>query len=507
MKTFISRVAGPLGGLFLFFGLFARLFVTGEFDAIVIGQLVIGVAALVLYAATAFDELRGIATGRGSLFVVTNVVAGIALLAIAVFANYAAQTARKEWDFTKDGIHTLSEQTTALLKGLTEENAVHVTAFYRSTDQEFGPLEDLLRKYQTAGAPHFTFEFIDPTKNPKTTREAAITATGPRTIVKSKNMKEARAKEPTEEALTNAVAEVGRGLEQKLYFLSGHGEKAVGKGSDTPQGLKLFVDGLTSEGYRAEELSLLAQKDVPDDALAVVVAGPLAGLTEGEQGALERFAAKGGRFLVALDPGVEHGYAALLAQWGIEQVPGTIVDPATQQLSWAIVQEASEHPVAQTARGLPAVFPEAAGMRNKGAEGYTVTEVFKTGRDAWAESGNLAEGVSRDANDVPGPVPLVAASTRKLDGGNEVRAVVFGDADFLSNGFIRQLGNRDLALNAVQWLAGKEAKITIRPKLRAKSSVTFITAEQDVGIRFFALNGLPLLLLALGFSVKNLRRR
>ena len=40
----------------------------------------------------------------------------------------------------------------------------------------------------------------------------------------------------------------------------------------------------------------------------------------------------------------------------------------------------------------------------------------------------------------------------------------FGDSDFVSNAFSGIPGNRDLALNAMNWLAQQENLISIRPK-------------------------------------------
>ena len=42
--------------------------------------------------------------------------------------------------------------------------------------------------------------------------------------------------------------------------------------------------------------------------------------------------------------------------------------------------------------------------------------------------------------------------------------MVFGDSDFLSNGYFNASGNGDLALNVVAWLAEQEDLVSIRPK-------------------------------------------
>lgn len=514
MKKTIGRVVGPLGVLFVLFALFTRVAITGEFSAIVWGQLLLGLAGIGVFAATAFDDMRNIATGRGSVFVVTSSVATVALLAVLVGVNYWAHKQRVEWDMTEGGIHTLSEQTQSLLKALTPETKVTVNAFYRPADPEYGPLEELLRRYRNVAGDNLEVEYIDAIKNPKRAKDFGVTAQSPRLILTNAAGKEARAKDVSEEALTNALAELSRGAEKKLYFLTGHGERPIGSGAETGQGLKLWVDGLKNEGYASEELNLMARKDVPDDALALVIAGPTAPLLDGEVDAIRRFADGGGRLIVMLDPATESGLEPLLSSWGVDLLPGVIIDPESQEPLWAFTQEFSQHPIATPRMSLfgalAFVFPDARGVKQGSADGAEVTELFRTGAAAWGENDPIdrtgSTAVERGPNDDLGPIALGAAVVRKLDGGKEMRAVVFGDSDFATNQFVRQGGNRDLALNSVQWMGGQEERITIRPKLREKSSLTFLTSNQKLLLSFGSLNALPLLLIAFGLTVWSLRK-
>jgi ABC-type uncharacterized transport system involved in gliding motility auxiliary subunit len=87
-----------------------------------------------------------------------------------------------------------------------------------------------------------------------------------------------------------------------------------------------------------------------------------------------------------------------------------------------------------------------------------------------------------------------------------IRVVAFGDADFASNRMIALGANRDLFVNAVNWLLGEEDRVTIRPNER-KGDRLPLTEMQHYGIMFFSVNLLPLLILGFGFSVWALRRR
>ena len=146
-------------------------------------------------------------------------------------------------------------------------------------------------------------------------KEMNISQTGPRVIVKS-GSKESRAKDVSEEALTNALIEVTRGSAKKVYFTKGHGEHAVG--DSTERGLKNFVDSLKSEGYQTDEIVLAEHKEMPADTAALVVAGPVGGFSEGEVKLVKEWVDKGGKIVAMVDPGVTTGLEPAFESWGIK---------------------------------------------------------------------------------------------------------------------------------------------------------------------------------------------
>jgi ABC-type uncharacterized transport system involved in gliding motility auxiliary subunit len=75
--------------------------------------------------------------------------------------------------------------------------------------------------------------------------------------------------------------------------------------------------------------------------------------------------------------------------------------------------------------------------------------------------------------------------------------VVVGDADFASNEMVDAYLNRDLFVNAVNWLLGDVEAIAVRPN-RSRASRFQPTAEQFQRIRMLSLFVLPQLLAVLG---------
>src|SRR5204862_5078783 len=126
-----------------------------------------------------------------------------------------------------------------------------------------------------------------------------------------------------------------------------------------------------------------------------------------------------------------------------------------------------------------------------------------------------------DKGDKPGPVSLAAAvsatapapSTAAGDSPAkasdapkpESRIVVFGDSDFVTNGYLGIPGNRDLFLNSVNWLAQQENLISIRPKDPEDRRVS-LTADQAKLIFWLSIVIIPGFILAAGVQAWWRRR-
>src|SRR6185436_15768691 len=122
------------------------------------------------------------------------------------------------------------------------------------------------------------------------------------------------------------------------------------------------------------------------------------------------------------------------------------------------------------------------------------------------------ETPSAAAQDVPGGAAvMVMAEVGPRDASRRGRLVVIGDADFASDAYLDLLGNRDLALNAVAWVAGEEALSGERtkriPEVTRPLSPMVLTAPRARAIFVTAVVIEPALVLLAGAVLVGLRRR
>ena len=89
--------------------------------------------------------------------------------------------------------------------------------------------------------------------------------------------------------------------------------------------------------------------------------------------------------------------------------------------------------------------------------------------------------------------------------GEAGRIVVIGDSDFVRNRYVSQLYNADLFLNAVNWVVGEEAFITIDRKL-PRASIAVLTNQQFQTFRYLSMFVAPELILLAGIAVWWRRR-
>ncbi|MCK5690958.1 GldG family protein [Myxococcota bacterium] len=536
----LGRIAGAVGVVLWITAPFTW-FLTLDFGPLVLSKMLFGTFLIAAYLLTNREFFSRVKGSRSSGLLVVSVMSGVIVFALVGVVNYVGYKNAKEYDFTKEGIHTLSKQTTTLLSRLNTE--VELYAFFSKMEDDYLYAEDLLKRYDAQSEKLKSF-LIDPQLRPDLVERYGITDRGPRIVAISAD-REARAKEPTEQALTNTIIKVTEESVRKVCFLVGHGETSISDSKNT-EGYKTLAEAIRAEGYQVQNLSLIdsprePQKDqhvkihgghddhegegmdlkVPDDTYILVVGGARKAILEPEIVAISDYLGRGGRLLVLLDPDTETGLDALLAKWKVLVHKDLVVDtnPMNRVLGLgpaAPLVQAPEKRHAITAQLNAPVILFTARTLELAESGKAIAEtqvLMEIGERAWGEVDLKDDGsASRDKADHGGPAPVAIASWAPVARTNpekitdSTRLVVVGDSEWVNNKYLAMQANMDFALNSINWLAEEEDRISIRPKVRAGNQL-FLTGEEMAALTFFSMDLLPLLFVALGLAIVLIRQQ
>ena len=447
---------------------------------------------------------------------VRNLVSGFQLVIligsaffIALFGYLLMRVYHHRFDLSPGRVYSLAPQTIQVLEALQSE-PIQVHAFFRDDTPLKWRLENLLKEY----AYHhnkFHYQFYDPDRMPAKAKQYKIDAY--ETIVIEAKGKQERTKQVSEEAVTNLLAKLLRGETKRITFAVGHGGPAL-KEQEGKTGFGLLREKLTDSNYEVKE-TVLVRDGISKGTDLLVLGGPRVDLLPGEIAVIRKYWQGGGSLLMLIDPyeaGEGKNLKAFLLEFGIQIRDDVIVDKLSKLFGAdyliPLITEYKPHPITTGFR-LASFLPIARSVRkmNKVPEGLEVTEMAWTGAGSWAETDlkNLADGKAEfsQKQDQAGPIP-VAIAVHKKDG--KGRLVIFGDSDFVTNGYLNLSGNKDLFLNTVAWLAGDDLAITIRP--RAREATPLYLKETDQKFLFYgSVVGLPMISLLTGTGVFFWRRR
>ncbi len=496
MKKF-ANISGILGIALFLFGFVTFLF-TETLSLYTVLHLVGGLLLLGWFVVSNARNLGKMVGGRAARTFGETTGTAVFVIAAVVGLNLIANLYPHQFDLTRDRLFSLSDQTVKILKAL--DTDVHGMVFQQGGVAP--QAEDLLKLYSYQQK-RFTYEVIDPDRRPELTEKYEIRQNG--TLVLSVGDRTQKISELDEENLTNGLTSLLAGQQTTVGFLVDHEELGTDD-QQNPGGLGVFKMLLEEENYRVETVSLIQTGSVPDDIDVLIVASPRQPLFGQEVSAISQFVQNGGRLLALGDP-LRRGLDPLAAAFGVQMGNDMLIDQEVRLFAGPtlgtqiMVSEYGDHPVT---RDFPSrvLLAQASSVAAPADSNYNWTDLLLSSYTSWAETDltRLLEAQEADQGDADqnGPVVVgVAFSGVDDDAG---AGAFIGDADFLSNRMIGQLGNADLGLNLVAWMAGETAHISIRPKQRGRSSMT-LTQDQMISVFYGTVLIFPEFLLLAGLFV------
>lgn len=319
-----------------------------------------------------------------------------------------------------------------------------------------------------------------------------------------------------QQVCATALAKLARPKSPVVYALSGHGERDFSS-YDALTGYSDFARELSREGYVLRPLRT-ADAGIPADCDLLVVAGPRFAPGQIEETALTDYLGRGGRLMLLADRSnaIPNGWEGLLARIGLKFANYTAIGADTLGGYNLLSDNFGDHPVARYLYRSAVYFvnpqvidpaePEA------GVPAPDVKVVVSAPEKAWGESNPDALPRHYDPDvDRKGALPLILAV--EGPGGATIglppfRAFVIGDSNFAANSLLEggTTANRDLLLNAVNWLTEQGGATT--PSSANEGTALRLAISRNRQIRFWIRSVVvwPLAAILLGAVMAVVRR-
>jgi ABC-type uncharacterized transport system involved in gliding motility auxiliary subunit len=492
--------------------------------------LIAAAVGLALVAAGLIAARQQVGRAMGTRAFRLGLGSGAAVLAVAalvVFLGAMAESHHMRWDLSQGHKLSLAPQSIKVIDKI--ENPVKIYAFFKAGQAGEQQVKELLDLYAYHSR-KLSYQFVDLDNQPGLAKRFNVKTHGQLVMVGKD--KEEKVSLPDEQKLTNALIRMTRTQKKTIYFLGGHGERDLkGIGQKDFSELK---KSLENQSYEVKHLILATQVSVPDDAVCLILAAPAKNLLAVEKERIDAYLQKGGGVLMLIEPDHGSGLNDWLKERGVIIGDNLVVDASAARIGaspfWPLGLSYGSHKVVMPLENILTFFPIArtVTLAPKMPPGVIGVELVMTGPQSWAEvdfRGATEQPEFDEKRDLAGPVSLgvVVEMPRpapkpedKKDSAQKAgsekapvlggRLIVFGDADFASNAYLEQAGNRDLALNSISFLAQEGDLISISPKQEA-SQPLMIQPSQARVIFWVPVVVLPVIFVIIGVVVVIRRRR
>jgi ABC-type uncharacterized transport system involved in gliding motility auxiliary subunit len=306
-----------------------------------------------------------------------------------------------------------------------------------------------------------------------------------------------------------------------VYFLVGHGERKV-TDFDQISGYSTIGTVIFNDTLEVRELMLTGEKQIPEDADTLIIAGPSKVMSATELEMVEDYLNRSGRVMILLDALKETGLDAMLRRWGVALRNDFVLDPEnTLKGSDVYIRTYYEHPITLRMSGAGARFhlprsvePLMIDDQNvEAGDRPTVVQLAMTSEKSWSETqvDETAAKYDENTGDLRGSFSLAVAvergATQKMLDVQirPSRMVVFGDSDFVSNGALAG-GDQDLFMSALNWLLDREELMAIAPKPIEEIKLS-LTRKQLNKLFWINMAGIPSIAGVAGLWVWFRRRK
>lgn len=390
------------------------------------------------------------------------------VLVIFAFLNYLSFKNAKQIDVSEGKINSLTEQTVQVVKGLKSKLGIKIFARNDQVPQVMS-LVDLYRYHKS----NVETQVIDPDREPEQVNNYQIDQIP--TVIMEYEEKIEKISEHTELSYTNSLIRLSRDKKPKLLYFYGNGELDIER--QDKEGGAILLEIMNNAQFDVAIENILEINEIANDIDGVIIWGPKRSYPLEKLELLDRYLAKGGRILIALDPSVVEDKIATMrnyiaSNWGIA-IPNHIVVDLASHVSGSngsvplIKNYNNRHAITKNFFD-PVFFPLTSNVYL--TKGFSDKGVFKEiafssdAPNAWADS-NPTELISgklifNSDEDTAGPVAVVGTweqvhhenSQGDAENSSYAKIIAFGNSTFIQNVYAKVGGNFKFFLASLSWL-------------------------------------------------------
>lgn len=439
-------------------------------------------------------------------------------------------------DVTENKIYSLTDNTKEMLKNVDEDVKIYLWQYVENS-----ALVDLVKQYCHENE-KIKYEILTEEKNKSKVEEFNLQEGYQIVVVevgKNKTILDGNSEfvtydyitnqeiNLTEQAISNAILNLTVDKKPKVYLLSGHGEYQI-------QELGLLATYLKNEAYEFESLNLLSVNQVPEESDILLIMSPTSDLLDNEVNMITEYINKGGNIILTRDTeeaGKQYpNFQKVLDMYGVSVQNGyvyetnskltlanypVIIMPQMSLYSKITKSICSENgflllPYAQ--KILTADYETATNLGVKYEKVINSSEKSYYVTDLSADVNSATENAEEGSADIAVVATKTISNDSETTENKESKLLIIGNGRFITDYPIANssyplsyLGNnRDLMLNAIATLSGRDDTLTIRKQMN--SSTYTATEEQDVFVKLIVY-GLPLLIILAGIIVGQRRKQ
>jgi ABC-2 type transport system permease protein len=463
----------------------------------------------------------------GSLFFIYGVVVIAIMVAVNMFAEIDKFDVK--WDLTPNKMYSIGDQTKKLLSELKQD----VTITFLADKDELKNIKgagDMLIEYldKYDKYPKVTVRYIDPDKNPSIIKELdkedlLKLQTDNIVVTSGKKAKKVVANEifysdeqtrtnafAAEQSITGAIKYVTTEKTPVVYFVEGHGERAL---ASEYAGLKQILE---NGNYIVSTLKLSVEAKVPEDAEMLIFTGPKTDISKAEADRLTDYFKNNGNAIFLFDPVNSdkkfENFESVLNEYNISLNYDRVKEGDDQRhypddpYTFLPAVLSSDITGADDVSQLFLVLNDSRSINilNNEKEPLKVNPLLETTEKAIGESYGTTNG-----EDTMGPLCIGASA--EYNSSYKSKIIVFGNAYCMTDDGFTKLApysenTMRYFLASLSWMRDTTNDLIIPPKSIVYDTVN-LTSRKALVVFILSVLVIPLLIIGIGLVVWLRRRR